>query len=253
MCVAFVAVAAVAAARSAYIPAGLGVASLVAALVFGAILAFRFIPAFDPLGRVRWRLPAGRRDLKRCAITFDDGPSAATATVLDILAAERVPATFFVLGANARRHPTLVQRAQAEGHAVGVHGMSHAKLGGAGAPAIEHQIGGTLALLRRLGVSQPSLYRTPHGFKSRRVLSVAHRHRLTVWAWTRGVWDTDCPAPQVLVRRATRLARSGMVLLLHDGRGDEPQPDIQTMIAALPGILRELKQRGFNFVRLADV
>ncbi len=131
--------------------------------------------------------------------------------------------------------------------------MSHAKLAGAGEPAIEHQIGGTLALLQRLGVTRPSLYRTPHGFKSRRVLSVARRHRLTVWAWTRGVWDTDRPAPEVLVRRATRLARSGMVLLLHDGRGDEPQPDIQTMVAALPGILRELKQRGFNFVRLADV
>lgn len=253
MCVAFVAVAAVAAARSSSIPTWLAVASLAAALVLAAILAFRFIPAFDPLGRVRWRLPAGRRDQKRCAITFDDGPSAETATVLDILAAEQVPATFFVLGGNAHRHQTLVQRAHAEGHAVGVHGMSHAKLAGARERAIEDQIGGTLALLRRLGVAEPSLYRTPHGFKSRRVLSVARRHGLTVWAWTRGVWDTDRPAPDVLVRRATRLARSGMVLLLHDGRGDEPQPDIQTMIAALPGILRELKQRGFNFVRLADV
>ena len=49
--------------------------------------AFRRMPAFDPLGRVRWRLP-GSHGAKRCAITFDDGPSPSTAAVLDILAAE---------------------------------------------------------------------------------------------------------------------------------------------------------------------
>ena len=67
------------------------------------------------------------------------------------------------------------------------------------------------------------------------------------------MWDTDRPAPSTLVKRATRLARSGMVLLLHDGRGDEPQPDVQSMLIALPSIIRELKRRGFVFVRVGDV
>src|SRR4051794_34163195 len=52
--------------------------------------AFRRMPAFDPLGRIRWRLPASD-GVKRCALTFDDGPSPATAGVLDVLAAEGVP------------------------------------------------------------------------------------------------------------------------------------------------------------------
>jgi len=84
------------------------------------------------------------------------------------------------------------------------------------------------------------------------VFEVARRHGLTLWAWSRGVWDTDRPDPSVLVRRATRLARSGMVLLLHDGRGDERQPDIEPMLVALPEIIRELKRRGFAFVRVGD-
>ena len=67
----------------------------------------------DPLA------PAGIERARRCAITFDDGPSPATAAVLDILATEGVPATFFVLGANVERHPAIVQRARDEGHAVG--------------------------------------------------------------------------------------------------------------------------------------
>jgi peptidoglycan-N-acetylglucosamine deacetylase len=214
--------------------------------------AFRWVPAFDPLGRIRWHLPSAA-GVKRCALTFDDGPSPATAAVLDILAAEGVPATFFVLGANVARHPRVVQRARDEGHAVGIHGMHHAKLAGAEIEAIEHQVSAAARVLAGLGVTPAPVYRTPHGYKSRGVFEVARRHGLTLWAWSRGVWDTDRPEPSVLVRRATRLARSGMVLLLHDGRGDEPQPDVQPMLAALPAIIRELKHRGFAFVRVGDV
>jgi peptidoglycan/xylan/chitin deacetylase (PgdA/CDA1 family) len=228
---------------------------LVLLAVAGAVgldQAFRRVPAFDPLGRIRWRLP-GARDTKHCAITFDDGPSPWTGAVLDILAAEGVPATFFVLGVNVEQHPATVQRAHAEGHAVGIHGMDHSKLTRAGVPAIEQQVRGVTGLLERLGVSPAPVYRTPHGCKSPGVLAVARRHGLTLWAWSRGVWDTDRPDPAVLVRRATRLARSGMVLLLHDGRGVERQPDITPMLDALPAILRELKRRGFAFVRVGDV
>jgi peptidoglycan/xylan/chitin deacetylase (PgdA/CDA1 family) len=237
---------------SAPAPAWLRAAALAALIAIGLHQAFRWLPAFDPLGRIRWRLPSAS-GARRCALTFDDGPSEATAEVLDILAAERIPATFFVLGGNVERHPQLVQRARDEGHAVGIHGMNHEKLGGAAADVIERQVSGVTGVLARLGVTPARVYRTPHGLKSSGVFEVARRHGLTLWAWSRGVWDTDRPDPSVLVRRATRLARPGMVLLLHDGRGDEPRPDIRPMLTALPAIIRELKQRGFAFVRVGDV
>jgi peptidoglycan/xylan/chitin deacetylase (PgdA/CDA1 family) len=242
----------IAAVLSAPAPLWLRLALLGTLLAVGLDQAFRRVPAFDPLGRIRWQLPAAN-GVRRCAITFDDGPSPATEAVLDILAAEGVPATFFVLGANAERHPRIVQRARDEGHAVGLHGMTHAKLTGAAADAIEQQVSGVTDVLERLGVTPSRIYRTPHGYKSPGVFEVAKRHGLTLWAWSRGVWDTDRPDPAVLVRRATRLARSGMVLLLHDGRGHEPQPDIQSMLVALPAIIGELKRRGFTFVRVGDV
>jgi peptidoglycan-N-acetylglucosamine deacetylase len=157
-----------------------------------------------------------------------------------------------VLGSHANRHPDLVRRMHAEGHAVGVHGLTHRKLHGAGADEVERQISGAVAVVERIGAPPPRLYRTPHGFKSAQVFAAARRHGLTVWAWSRGVWDTDRPRPEVLVRRATRCARPGMVLLLHDGRGDDPAPDVSTMLAALPDILRGLKRRGFTFVRLDE-
>jgi peptidoglycan/xylan/chitin deacetylase (PgdA/CDA1 family) len=243
-------------------PLSLRLIAIVLLIAAGLDQTFRHLPAFDPLGRVRWRLSTTKKKprsprfhptVKQCAITFDDGPTPATAAVLDILKAEQVPATFFVLGTNVERHPETVQRARDEGHAVGIHGMSHEKLARAAEETIERQVSGVTKMLERLGVTPAKVYRTPHGFKSRAVFVVARRQGLTLWAWSRGVWDTDRPDPAVLVRRATRLARSGMVLLLHDGRGDEPQPDVQPMLTALPAIIRELKQRGFAFVRVGDV
>lgn len=225
--------------------------AVIAALALGD-QAFRRIPAFDLFGRVRSRLPPSAH-ARWCAVTFDDGPSAATARVLDILADERVPATFFVLGGSVARHPSLVTRAHAEGHAIGLHGMDHRKLATADEASVAAQVDGLTARLHELGVTPVPLYRTPHGEKSASVFAVARRRGLTLWAWTRGVWDTDRPAPGVLVRRATRGATSGMVLLLHDGRGDEPDPDVSSMVSALPSILRELKRREFSFVRLSDV
>ena len=230
------------------LPLAVKLAVVGAGVALAAVLSFRLIPAFDPLGRVRWRLPAAAG--KVCAITFDDGPTAGTAGVLDVLAAQQVKATFFVLAENARRHPELLRRLVADGHTVALHGNTHKKLHRASDAEVEAELQAALATLRGLGVEPAPLYRTPHGVKCGAVFRTARRLGLELWAWSRGVWDTDRPAPQILVERSTRLARSGMVLLLHDGRGDEERPDVGAMVAALPGIVEGLRAAGFAFVTL---
>jgi peptidoglycan/xylan/chitin deacetylase (PgdA/CDA1 family) len=161
-----------------------------------------------------------------------------------------VKATFFVLAENARRHPELLRRVVADGHTVALHGNTHKKLHRASDAEVEAELGAALATLRGLGVEPAPLYRTPHGVKCGAVFRTARRLGLELWAWSRGVWDTDRPAPEILVDRSTRLARARMVLLLHDGRGDEARPDVGAMVAALPGIVAGLRRAGFSFVTL---
>ncbi|MBO4693016.1 MAG: polysaccharide deacetylase family protein [Clostridia bacterium] len=55
-------------------------------------------------------------------LTFDDGPSGYTASLLDILAKYGVKATFFVTGRGDR---SLITRAASEGHSIGIHSLSH--------------------------------------------------------------------------------------------------------------------------------
>lgn len=58
-------------------------------------------------------------------LTFDDGPTAYTDQILDILAYYDVQATFFVVGTQVLKYPETVQRMVDEGHAIGLHSNSH--------------------------------------------------------------------------------------------------------------------------------
>jgi peptidoglycan-N-acetylglucosamine deacetylase len=233
------------------IPVWLRAAVLLVGVGAGIAIAFRLIPAFDPLGRVRWRIPG--RGTRVCALTFDDGPSGETRKLLAILSRYQIQATFFVLADNARRHPDVLRDLAAAGHTVAVHGTSHTKLHRAGEAEVERELSTALRELAALGITPARLYRPPHGLKSSAVFRVSKRLGFQIWAWSRGIWDTDRPAPEVLVRRATRLACSGMVLLLHDGRGTEETPNIEPMLSALPQIVERLRARGFSFVTLDRV
>ena len=58
-------------------------------------------------------------------LTFDDGPSANTERVLDILKANDIKATFFVVNNNIEAHQHLYKRIVDEGHTLGIHTYSH--------------------------------------------------------------------------------------------------------------------------------
>ncbi|MBX7215205.1 MAG: polysaccharide deacetylase family protein, partial [Thermoflexales bacterium] len=60
--------------------------------------------------------------VQRCvALTFDDGPSANSEHLLDVLAGLEVKATFFVIGRSIGGRSATLQRMQREGHEIGNH------------------------------------------------------------------------------------------------------------------------------------
>ncbi len=61
---------------------------------------------------------------KRVYLTFDDGPSIYTGQILDILSANDVKATFFVIGRD-KQYYDYYKRIVDEGHTIGMHSYSH--------------------------------------------------------------------------------------------------------------------------------
>lgn len=66
----------------------------------------------------------GVNTAKTIYLTFDDGPGAHTARLLDILKNYNVKATFFVTGYN-NNYNDLLKREKEEGHTIGLHSYSH--------------------------------------------------------------------------------------------------------------------------------
>jgi peptidoglycan/xylan/chitin deacetylase (PgdA/CDA1 family) len=73
---------------------------------------------------------SGLRDMHTIALTFDDGPNARTGAVLDVLKANNVKATFFIVGNMAKTHPEMLARIAAEGNLLANHSASHPELTG---------------------------------------------------------------------------------------------------------------------------
>ena len=191
---------------------------------------------------------------RRVALTFDDGPNPrATPLILDTLASERVPAAFFVLGKAAERWPELVRRAAAEGHQIGNHGHAHRKLHLRTPPEIRRDLErGTRAIERACG-ERPRYFRAPHGYRNPWVTPIARSLGQRTVGWTLGVWDSDRPGVDEIVRRVLAGVRPGAIVLLHDGDGYDPDGDRLQTALALPAIIEGLRGRGYCFERLPGV
>lgn len=62
---------------------------------------------------------------RKVYLTFDDGPSANTDDILDILNQYGVKATFFVVEKEGKNYEKLYQRIVNEGHSIGLHSTTH--------------------------------------------------------------------------------------------------------------------------------
>ena len=222
--------------------AALGV-SVLGGAVHGAF--HRNSPFFGPaLGRIS-------SDHKVVALTFDDGPNPyATPLILDTLAEKGVRATFFVLGSHAERWPELVRRISFEGHQLGNHGYFHRKLQFKSPFYVSRDIRLGIRAIKRAGAPAPRYFRAPHGFRSPWTTPIARAYGERTVGWSLGVWDSDRPGVEAIVRRTLEGVAPGSIVLLHDGDGYNPDGDRMQTAAALPHIIDRLKDQGYGFATL---
>ena len=155
----------------------------------------------------------------RLWLTFDDGPhQTRTPALLDILRAAKLTATFFVVGARAAHQPDLLGRMVAEGHRVGNHSYSHARLTGLDEAAIRREIALTDAVIAPF-TGPDKLFRPPFGASDARVerAAAALGYRTVLWTLDPEDWRQPPPVPGWVADSLAGLARqSSSVLLLHD-------------------------------------
>jgi peptidoglycan/xylan/chitin deacetylase (PgdA/CDA1 family) len=181
---------------------------------------------------------------KLVAITFDDGPHPTwTPRVLDTLKRYKVKATFFVNGLNAERYPGLVARMRREGHTVANHTWNHTAVTSLSAAALRNDVLRTSSSIkRRSGQKVVCYFRPPYGRHNAVSDARVKALGLSVVLWTVDTGDWKRPGSAAIRARAAK-ARSGDIVLLHDGGGDRSQT-----VAALPGMLQDFSRRGIRLV-----
>ena len=185
----------------------------------------------------------GPRDDKVIALTFDDGWSTPRCQkILDILVAQKVPATFFPNALYVREHPAFWRRVAELGFPIGNHTVNHRDLTELSPSAVFREIDRDRQIVERItGVPMIRVVRPPYGSYDKQTLRQAARAGFpTLLLWDVTANDTvRGTSDRSMVRDALR-GRSGSVVVLHCG----PK--------ATPRILRKIidgyRSRGFRFV-----
>lgn len=178
-------------------------------------------------------------------MTFDDGPGPYTGRLLDILAAGKARATFFVLGSGAARDPATVRRIRQEGHELANHTYTHVPLTSLSTREIQGQLMKTQQAVQAASGVWPRLMRPPYGATDKRVTRVAQRMNLPQILWSIDTMDWRVRKAKSVAARATQGAHSGAIILLHDIH--------RTSVEAVPPILNQLRRGGFTFVSVSEL
>ena len=198
---------------------------------------------------------------KLLALTYDDGPNKRwTPELLELLDRHRVKATFFVVGKYVDQRPDLVQRAVAEGHAVGNHTYSHANLLFLSEEKIASELGRCAEAVDRAGlefseVPAGKLCRPPYGRRRPTTLRALKTQGYVPVLWSVTCWDWSKRVTTDKVdKHARKQTKGGDVILLHDGDGDHGMDvDRHCSLEATERILDRYGSAGFEFVTIPEL
>ena len=179
-------------------------------------------------------------------LTFDDGPLRAyTRPILDALDAQCAKATFFLVGRMAVADPDMVKEYARRGHTVGAHTWSHANLQRLTPLKARTEIElGFSAVQQAMGKPIAPFFRYPY-LRDTASLPEYLRNRQVA------TFSIDVDSKDYLTRDAGSVHRRVMAELARARKGIILFHDIQPSTAqALPGLLAELKAKGYRIVHM---
>lgn len=180
-------------------------------------------------------------------LTFDDGPAPGrTEAMLALLQRECLRATFFLIGKRLADHPETARKIRDAGHAIGLHGFTHAEMPTLTAEQAQDEFAQALQAARQAGLTTPKLFRYP-GFKRTPALDASLKQAGldAVGAdISPADWRGDAPEAsfQRLMKRLSETDRG--VIVLHDTQGNT--------IRLVEMLVAEFKASGRQIVQLRD-
>jgi len=198
---------------------------------------------------------------KTLSMTFDDGPDpTVTPELLNVLSANKTPATFFVVGKEAAKYPEIVARMVREGHAVGVHTLTHPEMAREPTWLARVELVATSRVLRAITGQQADFWRLPYEGGSDASLqdNVDVVLRAQQMGYTFAAHDFDTSDWRTDVNPTGRVADiplpkldsgANITMLMHDGGGLNRMRTVEYVKKLIP----YAKAHGYTFQTMPQV
>ena len=196
-------------------------------------------------------------------LTFDDGPSKNTELILDILKENNVHATFFIISPYIEPHIEFIKRAYEEGNAIGNHTANHEfkyvytceesffKNFNKQQEFIKEVTGNECTIFRFPGGSNNTIVKNSRGQDfTKNITYKLNEIGINVYDWNVDSGDAkgnNIPASTLIQNVSRELKdkngnyKNPAIILMHDCMTKN------TTVEALPGIIKLLKDAGYDF------
>ena len=182
-------------------------------------------------------------NIKKIAITFDDGPHPSyTEQLLDGLKERGVHATFFVTGEHAKLHPDIIKRMQEEGHLIGNHTYSHIQLTSKNREKFKQELIDTNAVIQEITGEEVQYVRPPYGSWDK---SFEKELNMFPVLWTVDPLDWCSSNAACITEKIVDKAEENDIILMHDY--------FDTSVTAALKAIDELTEEGYTFVTVEEI
>lgn len=183
------------------------------------------------------------QEIRRIAITFDDGPHPSyTEELLDGLRERGIRATFFVTGEHAQLHPDIIRRMQEEGHLIGNHTYSHMQLRRGNRETFKAELIKTNEILEEITGQEVLYVRPPYGSWDKSFESELNMFPVL---WTVDPLDWCSSNADCIARKIVSNAEENDIILMHDYYDSSVKAALQAV--------DELTEEGYTFVTVEEI
>lgn len=186
---------------------------------------------------------SGQTEVKKIALTFDDGPHPYyTEQLLDGLEERGVVATFFVTGEHATLHPDIIRRMDEEGHLIGNHTYSHIQLTSYNKEEFKEELVATSEVIEEIIGEEVVYVRPPYGCWDK---SFEAELNMIPVLWTIDPLDWCSDNAECIVDRVVVKAGENEIILMHDY--------YESSVTAALEVVDELLEEGYTFVTVEEI
>ncbi len=175
-------------------------------------------PDFIPLifKDLIWKIPTKQKEI---FLTFDDGPTEGiTDKVLDLLKQYQARATFFCVGEQIEKNPSLFKRIVNDGHTIGNHTYRHPHGWYCPPKLYLEEIEKTSQIINQLVGFRPLYFRPPYGkFSPSTRRYILNQYHMVMWDILSGDFDTKMTAEDCITNVLANYQK-GSIVVLHDSQ-----------------------------------